>query len=256
MQCELAIGKNQVKALLEYKPHILLEILYQADNKNLNFLIEQANKLGISVTQVKKSSLISLAGEVNPQGIIAKIKPQTKYTLSQAFDELKRKRDIVKYPPLIVILDEIVDVRNLAAIIRSSEALGADFVITQKHSAARLTQANQAVINKVSTGANLFLPVIEVANINMALKFLKENGVWVLGTSLEKASVLHKIDLTVPLAIILGAESTGMRKLLHKQCDFLAQIPMHGVTQSLNVSVACGICLYEVSRQRMALLLE
>jgi 23S rRNA (guanosine2251-2'-O)-methyltransferase len=150
--------------------------------------------------------------------------------------------------PLIVVLDGIEDPHNVGAILRTVDAAGADGVVRQSRHAARLDGAAA----KVSAGAVAHVKIAEVVNIARALESLKNAGVWTVGLSGDSPKRYDEIDFTVPTAIVVGAEGTGLRRLVRERCDWLASIPMRGHVQSLNVSVAAGIALFEAIRQRRA----
>jgi 23S rRNA (guanosine2251-2'-O)-methyltransferase len=147
---------------------------------------------------------------------------------------------------LLLVLDGVTDPHNLGACLRTADAAGADAVVVPKDRAA----AVDGVVRKVAAGAAEFVPVATVTNLARALDMLKERGIWVVGTDGEAPETLYQADLNRSLALILGAEGDGMRHLTRQRCDFLVRIPMAGQVESLNVSVAAGIALFEARRQR------
>jgi 23S rRNA (guanosine2251-2'-O)-methyltransferase len=149
-------------------------------------------------------------------------------------------------PPLLLILDGVQDPHNLGACLRSANAAGADAVIIPKDRAAPLN----ATVRKVACGASEFTPVITVTNLAQTLRFLKDQGIWIYGLAGEASSSLYSESFVHPTALVLGAEEEGLRRLTREHCDVLLSIPMHGEIESLNVSVAAGICLFEAARQR------
>lgn len=156
-------------------------------------------------------------------------------------DLLDAKKD-----PLILILDCIQDPHNLGAIMRTADGVGVDAVITPKDKSVGITDT----VMRVSVGAAEFVPFVQVTNLARTMKFLQEKGVWIVGTSDKGTKSLYETDLKGPLAIVMGAEGEGMRRLTEEHCDFLVSIPMKGKIPCLNASVATGVCLYEALRQR------
>jgi 23S rRNA (guanosine2251-2'-O)-methyltransferase len=190
---------------------------------------------------VSGESLAKLAGEVAHQGAVAAVRPLKawdEHDLLAAISEIDR--------PLLLVLDGVTDPHNLGACLRTADAAGAHAVVIPKDRAASV----DGVVRKVAAGAAEFIPVATVTNLARALDMLKERGVWVAGTDGEAPESLYGADLDRPLALVLGAEGDGMRRLTRERCDFLVRIPMAGNVESLNVSVAAGIALFEVGRQR------
>jgi 23S rRNA (guanosine2251-2'-O)-methyltransferase len=148
--------------------------------------------------------------------------------------------------PLLLVLDGVTDPHNLGACLRTADAAGAHAVVIPKDRAAGV----DGVVRKVAAGAAEFVPVVTVTNLARVLGRLKERRVWVVGTDGEAAQTLYQADLNRPLALVLGAEGAGMRRLTRESCDFVVRIPMHGRVESLNVSVAAGVALFEACRQR------
>ncbi|MCB1854974.1 MAG: 23S rRNA (guanosine(2251)-2'-O)-methyltransferase RlmB, partial [Halieaceae bacterium] len=151
-------------------------------------------------------------------------------------------------PALLLVLDGVTDPHNLGACLRSADAAGVDAVIVPRDRAADLSPVSR----KVACGAAEVVPFVRVTNLARTLQALKERGVWLYGTAGEAQQSLYASDLTLPLALVMGAEGAGMRRLTREQCDFLVSLPMAGSVSSLNVSVASGICLFEARRQRLA----
>ncbi len=149
-------------------------------------------------------------------------------------------------PPFLLLLDEVTDPHNLGACLRTAEAAGAQAVIAPKDNAVGLTP----VVCKVASGAAETLPYFQVTNLARVMDTLKERGVWLTGTAGEAAEDLYAADLTGPLGLVMGSEGNGLRRLTRERCDRLVRLPMRGQVESLNVSVAAGVCLYEALRQR------
>lgn len=150
--------------------------------------------------------------------------------------------------PLVLVLDCVQDPHNLGAILRTAEAAGVDAVVAPKDKSAGLTET----VRRVSVGAADRVPFVQVTNLVRALEALKQEGLWLVGTTDHAAECLYQLDLTVPLALVMGSEEKGMRRLTEERCDFRAAIPMAGAVGCLNVSVAAGVCLFEAVRQRQA----
>ncbi len=200
---------------------------------------ERAKREGLPVREVDAASLDrDTRGGVH-QGIVAEVRRPP----AQDLGELVRR---IRATPLLVVLDGIEDPHNVGAIIRTADAAGAHAVVRQTRHAARL----DGVVAKASAGALAHVPIVDVVNIARALDELKEAGIWSVGLSAEADKTLYTMDLAGPVALVLGAEGVGLRRLVRERCDFLAAIPMRGRTASLNVSVAAGVALFEAARQR------
>ena len=205
----------------------------------LRDVLSVAGEQGIRVRRVGTDALDRDAQRGVHQGVVALVEDAAEYSI----EDLIRKAD---GPPLLVVLDGIEDPHNLGAILRTADAAGAHGVVIQSRRAAALGGA----ASKASAGAISHIRIAEVVNIARALEELKEAGVWTVGLAGEGATPYDAIDFTVPTAVVLGAEGTGLRRLVRERCDFLASIPMLGHVPSLNVSVAAGVTLYEAVRQR------
>lgn len=274
-------GIHVASILLEkhhkYIKNIYILDNYHKNNQNLKNFINYVNKnkLNINIKFVDKNDLNKLAlnktssnkssehvNHLNHQGIVVEcdqnlLNPES----SESGNDLKSFienliNNKTNHKLFILVLDGIQDPQNLGACIRSAEAFGVDCIIIPKNNSCSV---NNTVV-KVSSGAALLLPVFQVVNLARSLEYLKEQGVWLYGSYLDHNidtdnikdtnNILSKQDLTDNIALVMGSEGTGMRKLTEKLCDYKFTIPMQGETESLNVSVATGICLYEVNRQR------
>jgi 23S rRNA (guanosine2251-2'-O)-methyltransferase len=200
-----------------------------------------SKKRGIKCSEVKKERFHSVTSNPNAQGVAAKKSAFKFYPTDEIILSSKKS----KYP-LIVILDSIQDPHNVGAILRTAECAGADAILITKHNSAPI---NQTVV-KTSAGATEHLKISIVNNLSQSLRLLKENGFWIAGSSLENSQNYSNPDYKIPIALIVGNEEKGIRKLTASNCDFLVKIPMKGEIQSLNVSVAAGIILFEILRQR------
>ena len=189
-----------------------------------------------------------MAKTVKHQGVVAIVAAQGAVSLDDLLDRLKTRAD-PSWPPLLVILDEVEDPHNLGAVIRTAEAAGAHGVIIPERRAAGLTPA----VAKTSAGALSHLPVARVGNLGQAMARIKEAGIWVMGLEVHAKMSYWEADWKTPVALVAGAEGKGLRPLVKERCDQLISLPMRGRMDSLNVSVAVGIVLYEIIRQRARL---
>lgn len=220
---------------------------YQTANPRVEAVVSQANAKGIEVQAANRARLAQISGEPRHQGIVAEI------ARSSVLDE-GALRSLVESrltaddsaPLLLLILDGIQDPHNLGACLRTADAAGVDAVIVPRHGAAGLGPT----VSKVASGAAEALDFAVVPNTGRVAGWLKDYGVSVVGTSDAAESSLYEVDLTGPLALVMGREEAGLRKGMIERCDTLVSLPMSGAVSSLNVSVATGICLYEIGRQR------
>jgi 23S rRNA (guanosine2251-2'-O)-methyltransferase len=201
--------------------------------------IETARQANVAVRRVGPADLDRAARGGVHQGIVAELKAVEQYDVNDLVDGAAAA-------PLIVVLDGIEDPHNVGAIIRTVDAAGADGVVRQSRHAAPLDGAAA----KASAGAVAHVKVAEVVNIARAIDELKERNVWAVGLAGDADKAIEDIDLTLPTAFVLGAEGAGLRRLVREKCDWVAAIPLHGHVQSLNVSVAAGVALFEARRQR------
>ena len=205
-------------------------------------LVAEASRSGIAVRRVQPGDLDRAARGGVHQGVVADVEDAREYSIADLV------RGAGDEAPLLVVLDGIEDPHNLGAILRTVDAAGAHGVIRQSRHAAALGGAAA----KAAAGAVSHVKIAEVVNIARAVEELKEAGVWTVGLAGDSAKRYDQLDLTVPTAIVLGAEGTGLRRLVRERCDWQVSIPMRGHVQSLNVSVAAGIALFEALRQRDA----
>lgn len=239
-------GMHAVLAVLERAPERVLELklLDGRDDEPVQRCLHLAAQFGVSVTRGTRHQLDQLAGEgANHQGAVARCR------LAQALndDDLARMIQSATAPLLLLVLDGVTDPHNLGACLRTADAAGVAAVITSRDKAVGLTP----VVRKVAVGAAEVVPFVQVTNLARALGFMRESGIWVVGTALdEHAQSLYDQRLDGHLALVMGAEGSGLRRLTKASCDALAYIPMAGSVSSLNVSVATGICLFEARRQR------
>lgn len=241
----IIFGINPIAQLLKDNPEKILEIsvgLEKKDQRTQN-IMDMAKHSGIAVQRIDIKKLDKLFPEENHQGIIAKIKPTPTLSESDIPDLLRNNSN-----PLFLILDGVQDPHNLGACLRTADGAGVTAVIIPRDNATGITP----VVRKVASGAADTVRVVQVSNLARVMRDLQEKGVWIVGTSADCDKNIYDLDLTGAIAIVLGAEGVGMRQLTAKHCDFLAKLPMLGQVESLNVSVATGVCLYEAVRQRGA----
>jgi 23S rRNA (guanosine2251-2'-O)-methyltransferase len=237
-------GLHAANAALERAPERVLELWIASvrDDARTRELKERAERVGVHVHSVAADALGKLVGDVAHQGAVVAMRPLKawdEHDLTEALSQLT-------VDPLLLILDGVTDPHNLGACLRTADAAGVHAVIIPKDRAASV----DGVVRKVAAGAAEFVPLASVTNLARTLEAIKERGIWVVGTDGEAEKTLYTADLKRPLALVLGAEGSGMRRLTKDKCDFLVRIPMAGHTPSLNVSVAAGIALFEALRQR------
>ena len=214
-------------------------------DRRLGQLLAALRKAGVPLRQADRGELDRLAGGTGHQGIVAL--GSAPAALGEG--ELDELLGSLGRPPFLLVLDGVQDPRNLGACLRSADAAGVDAVIAPRDRAAGLTPA----ACKVASGAAESVPFVQVTNLARTLRHLREGwGVQVVGTAGEADTLLYEADLTGPLALVMGGEEKGLRRLTREQCDQLVRLPMAGVVESLNVSVAAGIALFEAVRQRAA----
>jgi 23S rRNA (guanosine2251-2'-O)-methyltransferase len=238
-------GVHAVRALLARVPDRVRRVAVlkgREDDPALAPVRETCAAQGIALEPLSAAALAARVGDVVHQGVAADVVPAALLNES----DLKALIAGLARPPLVLVLDGVEDPRNLGACLRSADAAGVDAVVIPARRAAGLTPA--AV--KTASGAAAAVPVAAVANIARVLRSLKDGGVWVTGLDERGEQTLFEADLTGPAALVLGGEGGGLRRLTCELCDRLVRIPMHGVVESLNVSVAAGVCLYEALRQR------
>jgi len=236
-------GLHATRQHLSLHSERIVELWVQSgrDDDKINSLISDAQQAGIHVHSVAKKTLDKLSNMGQHQGVVLRTKPVKK--TGDVLDLL----DTLEHAPFLLVLDSVQDPHNLGACLRSADATGVDAVIIPKNRACSISSP---VVHKVACGAADTVPVFEVPNLVHVLKQLKEQNIWVVGTAGESSQNVYQTKLTGALALVLGAEGTGLRRLTRETCDELIHIPMLGQVESLNVSVATGVCLYEAIRQR------
>lgn len=244
-QNQVIFGLHAIEALLKKQPERIVK-LYMQDvrkDKKIEILKALAKENHIFVNILSKQELDRLTNEANHQGVVAVCAKSRIYTEA----DLKSLLQDLNVPPFVLVLDGVQDPHNLGACFRSADAAGVHAIIAPKDKAVGIT----AVVSKVASGAVEAVPFVQVTNLARTLEELKAMGIWIYGAAGEAQQTLFQTDLSGPVALVLGAEGSGLRRLTRDTCDGLVKIPMHGSVESLNVSVATGILLYEVVRQRL-----
>lgn len=238
---EIIFGRNSVYEYLNNsKDFEKLLIQNSLDLKKFDKIISLCKKNNIPIDSVDKSKLDKITNSANHQGLVLYIKPYNYYSLGELINYADKSN------PLLVILDEITDPHNLGAIIRTSEAVGADGVIIPKHRAAEVN----ATVHKTSAGATAFMKVARVTNINQTIETLKEQGYWVYGADGHTDTYYTEIDYSGKVALVIGNEGRGISKKTKEKCDQLIKIPMLGKTESLNASTSAAILMYGILQKR------
>jgi len=239
-------GLHAVRTLLQRHASKVAQLYVQRgrDDVRINEVLKLADDHRIKVEQRSSQEIDKLASGESHQGVIAQLKKIDNLG-EGALDELL---DQAGAAPLVLVLDGVTDPHNLGACMRTADAAGVSAVIVPRDRAAGLSP----VVRKVAAGAAETVPLIQVTNLARTLRWLKERGLWLVGTDDEAPQSIYTAKLSGPMAIVMGAEGAGMRRLTKENCDLLVNIPMQGVVESLNVSVATGVTLFEVVRQRAA----
>jgi 23S rRNA (guanosine2251-2'-O)-methyltransferase len=217
--------------------------LGRRNDRRLQELLTLAEQSSVPVRRVREEELDRESGGSPHQGVIADVSDRRIYELDDLIHDAQ-----VTPPALLVVLDGVEDPHNLGAILRSVDAVGAHGLVRQTRHSAPLS----AVVGKASAGAVAHVKIADVVNVARAVEELKEAGIWTVGLAGDAAQTYDKMDFTLPTAVIVGAEGSGLRRLVRERCDFLASIPLKGHVDSLNVSVAAGVVLFEAVRQRQS----
>ncbi|NOR71406.1 MAG: 23S rRNA (guanosine(2251)-2'-O)-methyltransferase RlmB [Methylomarinum sp.] len=238
-------GIHAAQAALDYSADKINKIWVdeQRQDKRLAELTSQMRRLGIALEKSDRKRLDKMTDGKNHQGIVLEVEIPSVHSE----EELKHAVKTMSQVPLFLVLDQVQDPHNLGACLRTADAAGAHGIIITKDNSASITPT----VCKVACGAVETVPVYQVTNLARALRWLKEQNIWVMGTSGNTEQSVFSADLTIPLAFVMGTEGTGMRRLTQEQCDFLVKIPMIGTVESLNVSVAAGVMMYEAFKQRL-----
>lgn len=243
---KVLFGFHAVGVRIKTAPQSVLEVFHDVSRRDARMrqFTDRAREAGIRLIESDGVRLAKMAGSHGHQGVVARVNAVAVIT---SLDELLEQLEASGVEsPLILVLDGVTDPHNLGACLRVADGAGAHAVIAPKDHAAGIN----ATVAKVASGAAETMPYFMVTNLARTLGELKERNIWCIGTSDDAPKTIYDVDLKGPVALVLGAEGEGMRQLTRKTCDELVSIPMHGAVESLNVSVASGVCLYEALRQR------
>jgi 23S rRNA (guanosine2251-2'-O)-methyltransferase len=244
---KVIFGFHAVGVRIKTAPQSVIEVLFDASRRDARMrqFVTRAQEAGVRLIEADGLRLAKLSGSHGHQGVAARVQ-----TIAQtrSLDELLEDLEAAGTMPLLLVLDGVTDPHNLGACLRVADGAGVHAVVAPKDHAAGIN----ATVAKVASGAAETVPYFMVTNLARTLNELKERNIWCVGTSDDAPGTLYQSDLRRPLALVLGAEGEGMRQLTRKTCDELVRIPMAGAVESLNVSVASGVCLYEAMRQRSA----
>jgi len=241
MSDSLIHGIHAVSRRIERAPRLCVELICSEHrNPRLDKLVRQARAAGIEVHSESRQALTERCGTDKHQGcVLVTREADNAMSFAQCLEGVDDNS-------LLLVLDGVQDPHNLGACLRSADACGVDAVIIPKDRAASLN----ATVRKVAAGGAESVPLIEVTNISRSLERLKQAGYWIYGTSEEATASLYDFDYRGPIALVMGGEGQGMRRLTRDACDRLVRLPMRGMVESLNVSVATAVCLYEILRSR------
>jgi 23S rRNA (guanosine2251-2'-O)-methyltransferase len=245
MKSSKLFGLHSVQAALDYSPKKIHKAWVDSgrQDKRLTQAVDDLSALGIEPEKVDKKRLDRLADNNNHQGIVIEVEMPGELSES----DLKTAVESLSETALFLVLDNVQDPHNLGACLRTADATGVHGVIITKDNATGITPT----VCKVASGAAETVPVYQVTNLSRTLRWLKGEGLWIMGAAGETAQTAYKTDFTVPMALVVGAEGKGLRRLTKEQCDVLVSVPMLGQVDSLNLSVATGVLLYEAVRQRL-----
>ncbi|MEP7705882.1 23S rRNA (guanosine(2251)-2'-O)-methyltransferase RlmB [Paraglaciecola sp. 25GB23A] len=242
-QYEYIYGIHALESVIEREPERLIElfVLKGKDEKSVHTLINQARRFGASIQFCQRKTLDEKADSEQHQGVVARVKPGKTYNDNDLAAIVAANPQV-----FLLVLDGVTDPHNLGACLRTADGAGVHAVIVPKDNSASLTP----VVRKVACGAAEVVPLVQVTNLARTLRDLQGMGVWIVGTAGEADKNIYECKLSGPMALVMGAEDKGMRRLTREHCDELIKLPMAGSVSSLNVSVATGVCLYEIVRQR------
>ncbi len=237
-------GVHAVTALLKNRRRTTKKLYVNQDrvDKRLQALLDLATHYQIPIEKLTAQKINQRFADFVHQGVVASAEALPNY----GEESLAGLLETSKKPCLVLILDGITDPHNLGACLRTADASGVDFVIIPKDKSANITP----VVSKIACGAAESIPVVRVTNLVRAMETIKQEGVWIYGAAASSSKTIYHLDFKIPVALVMGAEGEGMRRLTREHCDDLFALPMLGSVESLNVSVATGVSLYEVVRQR------
>ena len=247
MKSSKLFGLHSVQAALDYSPNKIHKAWVDTgrQDKRLTQAIDNLLDLGIEPEKVDRKKLDRLAENNNHQGIVIEVEMPAELSES----DLKTAVENLTTTALFLVLDNVQDPHNLGACLRTADATGVHGVIITKDNATGITPT----VCKVASGAAETVPVYQVTNLARTLRWLKGEGLWIMGAAGETAQAIYSTDFSVPMALVVGTEGKGLRRLTKEQCDVLVSVPMLGKVESLNLSVATGVLLYEAVRQRLLL---
>ena len=243
---KVLFGFHAVGVRIKTAPASVFEVFFDVSRRDARMrqFTDRAREAGVRLIESDGLRLAKMCGSHGHQGVVARVDA---LALVKSLDELLEQLEADGVAqPLLLVLDGVTDPHNLGACLRVADGAGAHAVIAPKDHAAGIS----AIVSKVASGAAETMPYFMVTNLARTLGELKERNIWCVGTSDDAEKTIYDVNLTGPVALVLGAEGEGMRQLTRKTCDELVSIPMHGAVESLNVSVASGVCLYEALRQR------
>ena len=243
---KVLFGFHAVGVRIKTAPASVFEVFFDVSRRDARMrqFTDRAREAGVRLIESDGLRLAKMCGSHGHQGVVARVDA---LALVKSLDELLEQLEASGVAqPLLLVLDGVTDPHNLGACLRVADGAGAHAVIAPKDHAAGIS----AIVSKVASGAAETMPYFMVTNLARTLGELKERNIWCIGTSDDAEKTIYDVNLTGPVALVLGAEGEGMRQLTRKTCDELVSIPMHGAVESLNVSVASGVCLYEALRQR------
>jgi 23S rRNA (guanosine2251-2'-O)-methyltransferase len=256
---KVLFGFHALGVRVKTAPQSIIEIYFEPGRRDARMrqFLDRATQAGVRLVESDGERLSRMCGGHGHQGVAARVQAITQvHSLDELLEDLEAANAELpaeqRNNPLILVLDGVTDPHNLGACLRVADGAGAHAVIAPKDHAAGIN----ATVAKVASGAAETVPYFMVTNLARTLNELKERSIWVIGTSDTAPATLYQTDLTGPVALVLGAEGDGMRQLTAKTCDALVSIPMRGAVESLNVSVASGVCLYEAVRQRSSTALK
>lgn len=240
----LVCGLHAAATALEHTPEKVLAawVDLQRADKRLTEIRQALQKQGVAVESADRKRLDKLADGGNHQGIVLRVQMPPEKDESDLFDRIAG----LDHPPLLLVLDQVQDPHNLGACLRSADAAGADGVVITRDQSVGLTPT----VCKVASGAAETMPLFRITNLARTLRGLKDAGLWIAGADGTAIQSVYAADLTAPIALVVGAEGKGMRRLTREHCDILVSLPLRGHVESLNLSVAAGVLLYEAVRQR------
>jgi 23S rRNA (guanosine2251-2'-O)-methyltransferase len=242
-QQELIYGLHAMTAIIDREPERLIElfVLKGREDERLAYIIDEAKRHDIGIQFCQRKTLDDKCNGEQHQGVVARAKPGKVLDEHDLDNILKNQSS-----PFLLVLDGVTDPHNLGACLRTADAAGVHAVIVPKDKSAALSPT----VRKVACGAAEAIPLIQVTNLSRTLKAMQDAGVWIVGTAGEADQSIYACKLIGPMALVMGAEDKGLRRLTRENCDELIKLPMAGSVSSLNVSVATGVCLYEIVRQR------